>query len=207
MRSRRRFPFDRNSRVVNAAFLLLFSCLLYGGNAGALEEPAMKAGVFSPARVAPDFSLAASDGSELNLQRFRGKVVALGFGFTSCPDVCPITLAVLAQARRKLGELKEDLQVVYVTVDPDRDDAERMRNYLAAFDPTFIGGTGTEEQLAAVREEYGIMAKKTVYGKDYGFSHSSFTYLIDRQGKLRALMTYGHTAEDFANDFGILLQE
>lgn len=207
MRSRRLSRFDGSARIVRPAFLLLLSAVLLAGNAGAFEEPAMKAGVFSPARLAPDFSLPASDGSELNLERFRGKVVVLGFGFTSCPDVCPVTLAVLAQARRKLGELGDDLQVVYITVDPERDDAEQMRNYLAAFDPTFIGGTGTDEQLAAVRGEYGIMAKKKLYGDDYSFAHSSFTYLIDRQGKLRALMTYGHTAEDFAHDFRILLQE
>lgn len=167
----------------------------------------LKAGVFEPARMAPEFSLPASDGSDLNLKRFRGKVVVLGFGFTSCPDVCPITLAVLAQARRKLGDVADDVKVVYITVDPARDDAEQMRKYLAAFDPTFIGGTGTEEQLAAVREEYGIIAKKQVEGDNYTFAHSSYTYLIDRDGMLRALMTYGHSADDFAHDIRILLQE
>jgi protein SCO1/2 len=175
--------------------------------ANAEEQAAMKAGVFTPARMAPGFLLPASDGSELTLERFRGKVVALGFGFTSCPDVCPITLAVLAEARRKLGESADELQVVYITVDPQRDNAAQMRKYLTAFDPTFIGGTGTDAQLAAVRKEYGIIAQKKLYGEDYGFSHSSFTYLIDRQGKLRALMTYGHSAEDFVHDFRILLQE
>jgi protein SCO1/2 len=173
----------------------------------AAEAADLKAGVFEPARPAPDFSLPASDGSDLNLKRFRGKVVVLGFGFTSCPDVCPVTLAILAQARRKLGELADDLQVVYITVDPERDDAEQMRKYLAAFDPTFIGGSGTDVQLAAVREEYGIIAKKQVEGDNYTFAHSSYTYLIDRDGKLRALMTYGHSAADFAHDIRILLRE
>ena len=182
--------------------------LLFGAlPAVATEAAELKAGVFEPARPAPEFSLPASDGSDLNLKRFRGKAVVLGFGFTSCPDVCPVTLAILAQARRKLGELADDLQVVYITVDPERDDAEQMRTYLAAFDPTFIGGTGTDAQLAAVREEYGIIAKKQVEGDNYTFAHSSYTYLIDRDGKLRALMTYGHSADDFAHDIRILLQE
>jgi protein SCO1/2 len=157
--------------------------------------------------MAPDFTLPASDGSALNLGRFRGKVVVLGFGFTSCPDVCPITLAVLAQARSKLGELGDQLQVVYITVDPERDDAAQMQRYVTGFDPSFIGGTGTDEQLSAVREEYGIIAKKKVDGENYTFAHSSYTYLIDRDGRLRALMTYGHTAEDFAHDIRILLEE
>ncbi|HLU04984.1 MAG TPA: SCO family protein [Woeseiaceae bacterium] len=182
--------------------------LLFGAlPAVATEAAELKAGVFEPARPAPEFSLPASDGSDLNLKRFRGKAVVLGFGFTSCPDVCPVTLAILAQARRKLGELADDLQVVYITVDPERDDAEQIRTYLAAFDPTFIGGTGTDAQLAAVREEYGIIAKKQVEGDNYTFAHSSYTYLIDRDGKLRALMTYGHSADDFAHDIRILLQE
>jgi protein SCO1 len=186
---------------------ILLALLHAGLPTGAAEAAELKAGIFEPARPAPGFSLPASDGSDLNLERFRDKVVVLGFGFTSCPDVCPVTLAILAQARRKLGELADDLQVVYITVDPERDDAEQMRKYLAAFDPTFIGGTGTDEQLAAVREEYGIIAKKQVEGDNYTFAHSSYTYLIDRDGKLRALMTYGHSAEDFAHDIRILLQE
>jgi protein SCO1/2 len=187
--------------------LLLLAGFLVAGTASRADDAVLKAGVFSPARAAPDFALPASDGSELNLARFRGKVVVLGFGFTHCPDVCPTTLAVLAAARKNLGELGDDLQVVYVTVDPERDDAARMRQYLAAFDPSFIGGTGTDAQLASVREEYGIIASKVVKGGSYSFAHSSYTYLIDREGKLRALMTYGHTAEDFAHDIRILLGE
>jgi protein SCO1 len=192
------------TRVASILPALTAACTL---SAAAADAPGLKAGVFEPARTAPQFSLPASDGSELDLRRFRGKVVVLGFGFTSCPDVCPVTLAVLAQARKKLGEQADSLQVVYITVDPERDDAERMRNYLEAFDSTFIGGTGTEDQLAAVREEYGIIAKKQVQGDNYTFAHSSYTYLIDRDGKLRALMTYGHSADDFAHDIRILLQE
>jgi protein SCO1 len=202
-------PEGRRRKLLQRLFSV-FTAAVFGT---ALCSPAaphaaeLKAGVFDPARMAPEFSLPASDGSELNLARFRGKVVVLGFGFTSCPDICPVTLAVLAQARRKLGELGDQVQVVYITVDPERDDAGQMRKYLAAFDPSFLGGTGTDEQLSAVREEYGIMAKKKIYGASYSFAHSSYTYLIDRHGKLRALMTYGHDAADFAHDIRILLEE
>jgi protein SCO1/2 len=129
-------------------------------------------------------------------------VVIVGFGFTSCPEVCPTTLAALAGALEKLGADAEGVQVVYVTVDPERDDAERLRKYLRTFDPTFIGGTGTAEQLAAVRESYGIAV-----GQQPGssFSHSSFTYLIDREGNIRALMPYGHGSDDYAHDVRLLL--
>ena len=179
--------------------------LLFATAAGAGEQSSLLAGEFSPPRQAPDFSLIGSNGSELKLRNYRGKVVALAFGFSYCPDVCPITLATLAQARKKLGAERSGLQVVYITVDPERDDAERMRAYLAAFDPTFVGGTGTAEQLAAVRKEYGIAATRRASGASYLYAHSSFTYLIDRQGKLRALMPYGHSADDFVHDFRILL--
>src|SRR5688572_20795518 len=122
----------------------------------AAGRPTLKAGVFEPPRAAPDLSLQSSNGGKLSLANYRGKVVLLGFGFTSCPEVCPTTLAVLAQARKRLGVQGKQVQVVYVTVDPERDDAGRMRAYLGGFDPSFVGGTGTPAQLAAVREKYGV---------------------------------------------------
>lgn len=172
--------------------------------AGAADAPALKAGVFEPAHAAPDFALQGSDGAELRLSRHRGKVVALAFGFTSCPDVCPVTLGTLREARRKLLAEGRELQVLYVTVDPEVDDAERMRTWLASFDPTFLGGTGTPEQLEAVRKAYGVLAEKVKTPAGYGVSHSSSIYLIDREGRLRALMPYGRPADDFVHDVAIL---
>jgi protein SCO1 len=185
----------------------LLLALLLAGAGGAAETGALKAGAFSPPRQAPDFSLAGSDGTELKLSRYRGKVVLLGFGFTSCPNVCPTTLALLAQVRRQLGRDAGEVQVVYVTVDPERDDAARMRAYLAAFDPTFVGGTGRPERLAAVRKDYGVVARKVAgAGGDYSMDHSSFILLIDPQGRLRALMPYGHGPDDYVHDIRILAQ-
>lgn len=185
--------------------LLLLAALIAGvALAHANDGDTLKAGVFDPPRAAPDFTLPGSDGSDLKLSRYRGKVVLLGFGFTSCVAVCPITLGTLAAAHKKLGARGSDVQVVYITVDPERDDAPRMKKYLSAFDPTFIGGTGSDAQLAAVRKDYGIAAEK-VAGPDGSYTHSSFVYLIDREGRLRALMPYGHSAEDYVHDVGILL--
>lgn len=167
---------------------------------------ALKAGVFDPPRQAPDFTLQGSNGSELKMSAYRGKVVLLAFGYTSCPDVCPVTLSVLAAARKQLGALANDVQVIYVTVDPERDDAARMKKFLNIFDPTFVGGTGSPQALAAVRKEYGVDAKKVGAGPNYGVAHSSFIYLIDRAGRIVALMPYGHPPEDFAHDARILLE-
>lgn len=191
---------------MNRIALLLTMLLLPAAAAFADDEATLKAGVFSPPRMAPEFVLAGSNGSALKLSAYRGKVVVLGFGFTTCPEVCPITLATLAQARKRLGEQATDVQVLYVTVDPERDDAARLDSYLTAFDASFIGATGSKHQLQAVRDEYGVMAAKIDQpGSAYGFNHSAFTYLIDRQGRLRALMPYGHPAEDFVHDLKILL--
>jgi len=185
---------------------MLFLSLLFAAAADGADDTNLKAGVFTPARPAPDFTLSGSDGSKLQLSKYLGKVVILAFGFTSCPDVCPTTLAVLAQARRNLGRDGDEVKVVYITVDPERDDAKRMRKYLAAFDPTFVGGTGSPERLAAVRREYGIAADKKRAGSDYVVAHSSYIYFIDRAGRLRALMPYGHTADDYVHDVRILLK-
>src|SRR6266496_576514 len=176
----------------------------------AAESAGLKSGVFKPPRPAPRFNLRGSDGTALTLRRYRGKVVALGFGYAFCPDVCPTTLADLAQVRRKLGAAGEDFQVIYVTVDPERDTAQRLHRYLAAFDPTFVGGTGTPEQLAAVRKSYGVQAsKKTYEGTQSGYlvHHSSSVWLIDRAGNLRAMAPFGTPVEDLVDDVEILLGE
>ena len=99
------------------------------------------------------------------------------------------------------------MQVIYVTVDPERDSVQRMREYLANFDPSFIGATGTAEQLAAVRKDYGIVATKIPTPDGYAMSHSSFVYLVDRGGSLRALMPFGHRAEDYVHDVKLLLNK
>ena len=171
----------------------------------------LRSGVFDPPRAAPDFSLRASDGSELKLSRYRGKVVALGFGYTHCPGVCPTTLAYLAQVRKNLPpSVVADFQVLYVTVDPDRDNAATLKGFLSSFDPTFVGGTGNAQQLADVRKAYGITVSDKIYvdkmpKSSYFLDHSSFVYLIDRQGALRAMAPFGASADDIEHDVRVLL--
>jgi protein SCO1/2 len=167
--------------------------------------PPLKAGSFEPPRAAPDFVLAGSDGGALQLSKLHGKVVLMSFGYTHCPAVCPTTLATLAEARRSLGKDAGAVQVVFVTVDPERDDVATMRQYVAAFDPSFLGATGKPEALAAVRRSYGVVARKVPLGDGYGVDHSSSIFLIDREGRLRAQMPYGRDARDFAHDVRLLL--
>lgn len=186
--------------------LACLTFLLFATSAMAAVE--LKSGVFEPPRQAPDFNLPSSTGNNFALSQMRGKLVVLGFGFSHCPDICPMTLAKLAQVYRDLEDQAQQVQVVYVTVDPERDSVERLHQYMQHSDARFIGVTGPAEALAEVRNAYGIIAAKEVH-KDGGYQvhHSSYLYLIDRQGLLRALVPFGKSAEDITHDLRILLQE
>ena len=110
--------------------------------------------------TAPALNLQGTDGQQIDLARYQGKVVLLAFGFSNCGEVCPITLATLVGARKKLGADGANVQVVYVTVDPERDTAAQMKKYLSSFDPTFIGGVGTRAEIDAAQKNYGISSSK-----------------------------------------------
>lgn len=181
--------------------------LLFALGAFAAGPATLKAGTFDPPGMAPELALSSSNGGTVSLADYRGKVVLLGFGFASCPKVCPTTLAVLAQARKRLGAQGKQVQVVYVTVDPERDDAGRMRAYLNGFDPSFIGGVGTPAQLAAARQKYGVTAERKPMGDSYFIGHSSSVYLIDPKGRLRGMMPYGRQPADYVHDIQVLLGE
>ena len=170
----------------------------------AAVQETMKAGAFNPPHQAPDFSLRGSSGTDVSLSSYRGKTVLLTFGFTNCAAVCPTTLATLAQARTALGKTANSVQVIFVTVDPERDSAAHLREYLAAFDPTFVGATGSAKELEAVRKKYGVTAVKEGTGDDYAVAHTSSIFLIDRVGKLRAMMPFGHDPADFVHDINLL---
>ena len=189
---------------------LLGLALVLASVAPAADSPAqtaLKAGVLSPVMPAPQIALDGTNGKPINLAAYRGKVVLLAFGFSNCGEVCPITLATLAGARKKLGAEGAGVQVVYVTVDPERDTAAQMKKYLASFDPTFIGGVGTRAQIDAAQKSYGISSTKNVNADgSYSIGHSSSIYMIDRAGGLRAVMPYGHPVDDFVHDLKILLR-
>jgi protein SCO1/2 len=183
-----------------AAALALCAATSAAGN-----DAELRAGTFDPPRAAPERALAGSDGQPLTLARVRGKVVVLAFGFTHCTNVCPVTLATLARARRALGAAASDVQVVYVTVDSERDDAKRMHDVLAAYDPSFVGGTGDEARLAAARTAYGVSSRRLDLASGVAYDHSSFAILIDRAGKLRGIAPFRTSADDYVHDFRVLL--
>jgi protein SCO1/2 len=190
-------------RALCAALLL---CLAMAGQAA----PALKSGSFSPARMAPEIAQKAADGSDFRLSALRGKVLVLEFGFTHCAAVCPASLAMLAQARQQLGAHADRLQVVFISVDPERDTPARLKTYLAQFDKSFVGLTGTPEQMAAIRKDYGITATRfpaPAGQSGYQMGHSSYLYFIDKKGMLRALRPFGRPADELVHDVNLLAAE
>jgi protein SCO1/2 len=156
-----------------------------------------------------DFTLQASDGSEFKLSQQRGKVVVLSFGYTFCPDVCPTTLPELSQVRARLGDAAKRVQMAFITLDPERDTPERLGIYTNAFDPTFIGLTGSAAQFAQVRTLYEVIAEKEAGASTsagYLIAHSAYTYVIDPEGRLRLLFPFGLSIEEMTDDIKQLLR-
>jgi protein SCO1/2 len=184
---------------------LLFALL----GVDALAAQQLKAGVFEPPLAAPGLSLPATTGKPLNLADYRGKVVVLAFGYTHCQAVCPVTLAMLAQAQQLLGADAARTQVVFVSVDPARDSVQQLSGYLKGFDPHFVGMSGSEQQVAAVMQSYGVSAERHPVGTsgDYVIGHSSSIYFIDGKGRLRAMLPFGRPAADVVHDLRALLGE
>lgn len=158
-----------------------------------------------------DFSkpLALTDhaGKKRTMSDFAGKVVVLFFGYTHCPDVCPTTMADLKQAMKLLSDKSDQVQVLFVTVDPQRDTQEVLAQFVPSFDKRFIGLWGNEAETAAALSSFKIYASKVEdSGKSgYTIDHSAGTYVFDKQGKIRLYMEYGQKPADIASDLGKLL--
>jgi len=146
------------------------------------------------------------DGRERTLADFKGKAVMVFFGFTQCPDVCPTALARAVEVKRLLGADGERLQVVFVTVDPERDTPEVLKAYLAAFDPGFIALRGNPERLAATARDLKIFYQKVPTGDSYSMDHSAISYVFDAQGRLRLALSHNQSARAYADDVRKILQ-
>jgi protein SCO1/2 len=146
-------------------------------------------------------------GKVRSMDDFKGKVVALFFGYTNCPDVCPTTMSDLKQTMKLLGEQANDVQVLFVTLDPARDTEEVLAQFVPAFDARFIGLRGTEEEIAATAAVFKIFSNKVKSegASGYTIDHSAGMYVFDKTGKIRLYVEYGEKPEDLANDLKTLL--
>lgn len=168
-------------------------------------------------RQAPDFNLVDQDGRPISLKRFRDKVVLIEWGYTNCPDVCPVTLSKLNKVMEDLGDKAEDVQVLFITVDPERDTADRLKTYVPYFNMDFIGVTGPPEKIEKAAGDYGVTVVKhqEVYGRSekdhwdrYLMTHTNTVFLVGRDGTL--LLTYPHYLLEpakIASDIKRLLRE
>jgi protein SCO1 len=154
-----------------------------------------------------ELNLTDHNGKPRQLADFRGKVVTVFFGFTHCPDVCPTTLAEMVQVMKALGPDAGRLQVLFVTVDPERDTPEVLRQYVPSFDPSFLGLYGDAEATARAAKEFKVFYQKQP-SKNGGYSmdHSAGTFVLDPEGRLRLFAQYGQGAEALVHDIRILLR-
>lgn len=157
--------------------------------------------VINPPTQAADFSLVDQSGKPIHLSDYRGKYVLLFFGYSHCTDQCPATMAILAKARTLLSGQGGQVQVIFVATDPAHDTPQAMGEFVSRFDPTFMGATGTLEQLQPVWTAYGVTVA------DGGETHSSYTYLVDRQGNLRLTYAYPGNPNDIATDLMTLIRK
>ena len=159
------------------------------------------------AQLGDDLRLDDQNGAHRSLADFRGKVVVVNFGYTQCPDVCPTTLSDLASAIRKLGEDAKRVQVIFVTVDPERDTAELLKQYVPAFHSDFMGMRGDAVQTERVLKDFKIYAQRRE-GKtpqSYTIDHNAQSFVFDREGKLRLVIGYPVVPEAVASDLRVLL--
>jgi protein SCO1/2 len=164
---------------------------------------------YDPPLPAPPISLTKADGQSFHLADLKGKIILLFFGYTSCPDVCPTTLAELKQAISLLNEREQSaVQVVFISVDPDRDTPQRIQDYASRFNPAFIGLSGSSADLEPIWQAYGIyrQIEQTGSASGYTVSHTARLFLIDGEGNLRLTYAFQTPPQDLAHDLQLLLR-
>jgi protein SCO1/2 len=169
--------------------------------------PSFQATDITGAAFARDFRLTDHNGRVRTLADFKGKVVAIFFGYTHCPDVCPTTLSDFAAALQQMGPQAARVQVIFVTLDPQRDTPDLLKQYVPAFNPDFLGMFTDPDSLKKLADEYKVVYQKTsVKGvDDYLIDHSAGTYIYDPKGRLRLLVPYGSGPDAIAHDLKTLL--
>jgi protein SCO1/2 len=166
-----------------------------------IQGPSFRNQVIDPPVPAVEISMASADGDLFRLSEQHGKVVLLFFGYTNCPNECPLTLVHIKRALELLGNSAQDIRVVMASTDPVRDTPKVLTNYLDTFNPTFIGLTGSLAELADLYQDYGVVVLEG------GETHSSYTYVINRSGDLRLTFLPDTAPEDIAHDLKIVLAE
>ncbi|MBF0288523.1 MAG: SCO family protein [SAR324 cluster bacterium] len=156
-----------------------------------------------------DFTLTGHDGANVNLEDYRGKVILLYFGYTFCPDACPTTLLDLKQIMKKLDKQAQQVQTLFISIDPERDTPERLKEFVTHFDPSFVGLTGSEKAIKKAAEKYGMryMREQVESVAGYFFAHTDYVFLVDKQGRLRGRFQTQREAEQLVSGIQQLIIE
>ncbi len=189
------------------AALLTGLAITLAGCGGQGEKPVFKLTDVTGASFGKTLELTDHNGQRRTLADFKGKVVTLFFGFTHCPDVCPTTLVEMANVMKELGGDAGRVQVLFVSVDPERDTVEVLKRYVPAFHPSFLGLTGNADEIARAAREFKIFyQKQKLPGGGYTMDHSAGTYILDSEGRLRLFAQYGAGAPTLLHDIRQLLK-
>ncbi len=173
------------------------------------DKPAFKGIELTGAEYARQLNLTDQDGRARSLADFKGKVLVVFFGYTQCPDVCPTTMAEVAEVKRSLGAEGDKVQGIFVTIDPERDTGQLLKAYMASFDPSFVALRGSAEQTQAAAKEFKVFYAK-VPGKTpetYTMDHTAASFIFDTEGRVRVYARYGSGAQALADDIKLLLAE
>ena len=194
-------------KVFSAGIIAVFLAALLAGCEPTSPKAAFQLTDITGAPFGHGFKLTDHNGRARTLEDFRGKVVTVFFGFTHCPDVCPATLAEMAQVMRELGPDAERVQVLFVTVDPERDTAQVLKQYVPSFHPSFLGLYGDADAIARTAKEFKIFyQKQPLPGGGYSVDHSAGTYIYDPAGRVRLYASHGRGPAALLHDIRILLE-
>lgn len=197
--------------VVALAVVLLAGLLVINFVPGVLAPPPpqFNGTVLQTPVAAPDFTLTTAGDRQVSLSDFEGKVVAIYFGYTFCPDVCPETMFELGQVQRQVDDEADEMQVIMISVDPERDTPQVMGEYMAHFHPSFVGLTGTMAEIDEVAQDYGVYYQhhEGTAASGYLVDHTARVYVIDRKGNIRLSFPFGMERADMISDLRVLTNE
>ena len=199
---------NKNTRYIFIAGVVLGAAIILAWGLPRLRPYAFHGTVLQSPMPAANFELMGSRGQMISLDDFDDQVVLLYFGYTFCPDVCPATLSEIANAMEILGKDADQVQTIMISVDPGRDTPEMLGEYVAHFDPSFLGATGSPEQIQEVATLYGIFyeAHEGTAATGYLVDHTATVMVIDQTGHLKLILPFGTPAEDIASDLAHIIE-
>jgi len=196
------------SRALLIAMVAILAVLAVPAGFYVLQAAGLSSGLPVGIKLGGPIVLDSTGGGRFDLASEKGKVVVLTFGYTACPNICPTNLARMARMLKSLGAQAQDVDVVFISFDPERDTIDHLKKYVGFFDGRVIGATGTQSEIAAVAKRYGVVYQRQQDDSgNYAFDHSDYIYLLDTEGRVRKLYDSQVESAEMATDVKALLRE